>query len=212
MLAGDWETSFKHNLDWMGAPSDVPAGLGAIGVTDVVISPVGMAPGEYDRVAQALARGGFRVYCSTGLEGVGHGRLRQAALANESFYLLAPPDLAPWQRIVKRVMDVTIAAMMVVASAPVLVAVALAIKLNDRGPVFFRQARVWPQRCTVHGLQACRTMVVDAEARLAELNARQRRTASCSSSTDPRSHEVGRILGRPASTSCRSSSTCSTVR
>jgi len=193
-LAGDWETAFKHNIDWMGWPSDVAAGLGAIGVTDVVISPVGMASGEYDRVAQALARGGFHVYCSTGLEGVGHGRLRQAALANESFYLLAPPDLAPWQRIVKRVMDVTIAAVMVAASAPVLVAVAIAIKLGDRGPVFFRQVRVGRDG-EPFTLFKFRTMVVDAEARLAELKSENARGGPLFKvSSDPRVTRTGRIL------------------
>jgi lipopolysaccharide/colanic/teichoic acid biosynthesis glycosyltransferase len=42
----------------------------------------------------------------------------------------------------KRLLDVTIAATILIVTTPVLLAIALAIKLSSRGPVLFRQARV----------------------------------------------------------------------
>ena len=44
-------------------------------------------------------------------------------------------------RTMKRVMDVTLASCALVAASPVLLGIAVAIKLDSRGPVFFRQER-----------------------------------------------------------------------
>lgn len=49
--------------------------------------------------------------------------------------------IAQWSSIAKRVFDLAIASAALVALAPVFVATAIAIKLNSKGPVFFRQKR-----------------------------------------------------------------------
>jgi lipopolysaccharide/colanic/teichoic acid biosynthesis glycosyltransferase len=51
-----------------------------------------------------------------------------------------PPRAA--ERTVKRVFDVAFAGLTLVLAAPLLAVIAIAIKLDDRGPVFFRQSRV----------------------------------------------------------------------
>jgi exopolysaccharide biosynthesis polyprenyl glycosylphosphotransferase len=51
-------------------------------------------------------------------------------------------SLAVGERIVKRLMDVTIATCALLGTAPVLLIIALAIKLDSAGPVFFRQERI----------------------------------------------------------------------
>jgi exopolysaccharide biosynthesis polyprenyl glycosylphosphotransferase len=45
-------------------------------------------------------------------------------------------------RIIKRLMDVTLASCALLATAPVLLVIAVAIKLDTPGPVFFRQERI----------------------------------------------------------------------
>jgi exopolysaccharide biosynthesis polyprenyl glycosylphosphotransferase len=55
---------------------------------------------------------------------------------------LPTPSLAASERIIKRLMDVMLATCALVISAPVLGITALAIKLDTRGPVFFRQERM----------------------------------------------------------------------
>lgn len=54
---------------------------------------------------------------------------------------LPTPSLAASARITKRLMDLTLAMCALIAVAPVLLLVAVAIKLDSRGPVFFRQER-----------------------------------------------------------------------
>jgi len=47
-----------------------------------------------------------------------------------------------WGRIIKRVIDVFGSVILIILSSPFMLITALLVKLNDRGPVFFRQKRV----------------------------------------------------------------------
>lgn len=49
--------------------------------------------------------------------------------------------MSGWYRPVKRALDIAVAGAVLVLAGPVMVAAALAIRLSDRGPVFFRQTR-----------------------------------------------------------------------
>lgn len=84
---------------------------------------------------------------------------------------------------VKRLTDVIIAGGMLLASAPVMVLTALAVRLDSPGPVFYTQARVG-KGCRVFKLVKFRSMVNDAELRGAEWAARR----------DPRVTRVGRWI------------------
>jgi exopolysaccharide biosynthesis polyprenyl glycosylphosphotransferase len=55
---------------------------------------------------------------------------------------LPTASLAASERIMKRLMDVTLAACALVLASPLLLVIAVAIKLDTRGPVFFRQERM----------------------------------------------------------------------
>jgi len=85
-----------------------------------------------------------------------------------------------------RAADVVVAGLGLALSTPLLAAAAAAIKLEDRGPVFYRQRRVG-----LHGnefeLLKLRTMEVGAESRGAGLAVNE---------GDPRITRVGRVLRR----------------
>ena len=81
------------------------------------------------------------------------------------------------------------------------------MKVNDRGPVFFRQVRVGRNGRLFRCLKF-RTMVVDAEAKLAELQRTNERTGPLfKMDRDPASPASASSCATPASTSCRSCST-----
>jgi exopolysaccharide biosynthesis polyprenyl glycosylphosphotransferase len=50
--------------------------------------------------------------------------------------------LVGWGRVVKRAFDVVFSLLAILITSPIMLIVALCIKLSDRGPVFFRQARL----------------------------------------------------------------------
>ncbi len=67
-----------------------------------------------------------------------------------------------WNRLVKRMFDVAVSLALLVLTLPVCLLIILAIKFDDRGPIFYRQQRVGRDQ-KVFGLLKFRTMAVDAE-------------------------------------------------
>jgi exopolysaccharide biosynthesis polyprenyl glycosylphosphotransferase len=70
--------------------------------------------------------------------------------------------LRPVDRVIKRVMDLAISASVLVLLAPLMLAIALLVKLNSRGSVFYTQERVGQDGRAFHVLKF-RTMRIDAE-------------------------------------------------
>lgn len=65
--------------------------------------------------------------------------------------------------IFKRIMDIVVALLMLLVTSPVMLVVALAVKLGSKGPVFFTQERVGKDR-VLFDLYKFRTMRPDEEA------------------------------------------------
>ena len=96
--------------------------------------------------------------------------------------------------LVKRTFDIAASFMTLLACLPFFAVIALAIRIESEGPVFFRQIR-----CGTNGrkftLFKFRSMVVDAEAKLAELKKHNEVTGPVFKMTnDPRLTRVGRVL------------------
>lgn len=106
---------------------------------------------------------------------------------------LYPPVLPRSSRALKRAMDIVGALVLLVATMPLLVVVAAAVKLGSPGPVLFRQERIGRGARRFQVLKF-RTMVVDAEARRAGLLAQSRDPNWLLLAHDPRITRVGRVL------------------
>jgi exopolysaccharide biosynthesis polyprenyl glycosylphosphotransferase len=106
-----------------------------------------------------------------------------------------PPVLPRSSRFLKRAIDLAGAATLLVLTAPLQVAIAIAIKLDSPGPAFFRQVRIG--RCGRRfRLAKFRTMGVDAERRRAELLEQSKDPGWLHLDHDPRVTRVGRFLRR----------------
>jgi len=171
--------------------------MGAItasGATGAVLVTSGLPGDEVDRLTRELLQQGLHVQVSAGLWRVGHSRLHVAPLAHEPFFSLKAAGLSPAQLRVKRGLDLAVALPAIVLLTPILFLVALAVKLQDGGPVLFRQARVG-RNGKPFTLLKFRTMAVGAEARLDELLAQNERNGPLfKMDDDPRVTRVGRFL------------------
>ena len=107
-------------------------------------------------------------------------------------------DLTRSSMAVKRVFDLVGATVGLVAVAPLMLAIAIAIRLDSRGSVFFRQQRVG--RYGNHfDMLKFRTMVVDAEEMKESLRHRnEAQEGLFKIAEDPRMTRVGRFLRRTA--------------
>jgi exopolysaccharide biosynthesis polyprenyl glycosylphosphotransferase len=81
------------------------------------------------------------------------------------------PQLSGPRQVLKDLIDRSAAAATLLILAPVMIAIAVAIKISDPGPALFTQTRVGKDG-SVFKIYKFRTMVVDAEKRLAELRAK----------------------------------------
>ncbi|HEY2825572.1 MAG TPA: exopolysaccharide biosynthesis polyprenyl glycosylphosphotransferase [Gemmatimonadales bacterium] len=88
--------------------------------------------------------------------------------AGRAMVELNAPTLKAWQLMLKRAMDLLVSLAGLVVLSPVIALVALLVKLDSKGPAMFQQTRIGlagrPFR-----IFKFRSMVVDAEKRLAEL-------------------------------------------
>ena len=103
-----------------------------------------------------------------------------AALPQRSLNVIPVREIPP----AKRALDVTLSVAGLVLSAPLWVALAAAIKLEDGGDVFFGQERVGEGGRLFRALKF-RSMVPDAEAAVGALQAAEH---------DPRVTRIGRIM------------------
>jgi exopolysaccharide biosynthesis polyprenyl glycosylphosphotransferase len=107
---------------------------------------------------------------------------------------LPTPSLASSARVTKRVMDLTLASLVLLVAAPVLLAIAVAIKLDSRGPVFFRQERTG-RRGQPFRIFKFRSMTADAwERRMGVALLNESDGPLFKMESDPRVTRVGAII------------------
>ena len=109
---------------------------------------------------------------------------RQNTLFDTPLLMVKGTGLSPMQRILKRSMDIVLCSIAMIVAAPVMLVIAAAIKLEDGGPVFYKQDRM-----TRHGREfkilKFRSMIVDAE---------KYAGAVLATGDDPRITKVGKII------------------
>ena len=171
-IVGNRSEAARHRLEdrWCADLDDVPLAVAETGVTGVILCASDLRASEFNRAVEELLNAGAHVQLSSGLHGIDVGRLRPAPLADEPLFYVERVTLASWQLVTKRAIDLVLASLMLVLTAPVLALAALGVKLGDRGPMFFKQTRVGRDGATFV-LYKVRTMREGAEQETAELYA-----------------------------------------
>ena len=125
-----------------------------------------------------------RVYMTPKLSDIIIGGADKLHLFDTPLFLCRNSGLSYDQRMAKRALDLTLTSIALILLSPFMLLIALAIKLDDHGPVFFKQKRL-----TLDGkifeVYKFRSMVVDAE---------KDGVARLASQHDDRITRVGRFL------------------
>ena len=140
-------------------------------------------------VAQAARREGVEVRVSANLPRMLTSRLCFQTVGSTIAISLRPVRLNGRQRMLKRGFDLVAASVGLVLTAPLLAAIALAVRLTSPGPVFFRQERVTKDG-KVFQMHKFRTMRTGAD-RAVDTSAPFFKMTS-----DPRLTRVGRFIRR----------------
>jgi len=102
--------------------------------------------------------------------------------------------LTPVQRRMKRGFDIVVAGTVLLLVLPVMLTIALAIKLSSPGPVFFKQVRIG-ENGKPFKIYKFRSMVVNAEKLQAKVNVKDENgNIVHKTKNDPRVTSIGRII------------------
>ena len=158
------------------------------------MSPASVPEDRLNTMTRRLTDSGYHVAISSALWDIDISRLRPQTVDGRSMIYVEPVARNGAPLMAKRAFDVTFAALLLIATAPLMLGAALAIKLTSRGPVFFRQTRVG-RNGELFTMMKLRTMVQDAEAKKAELMALNEADGPLFKMTkDPRITRVGGFL------------------
>ena len=153
--------------------------------------------GDFRRLAWDLENHNTQVIVVPTMTDVSAERLQVRPLAGLPLVYVEQPQSEAASRWAKRAFDILGSLALILLSAPIMAAVALAIKLDDGGPVLFRQVRVGRKGSRFACLKF-RSMVPDAEQLRARLESDNDpdRGPMFKLERDPRITRVGHLLRR----------------
>ncbi|RZU60819.1 sugar transferase [Zhihengliuella halotolerans] len=127
-----------------------------------------LSPVVVRKLGWELHARGITMIMAPALTDIAGPRIHTQPVAGLPLIHVATPQLEGIKRVAKRCSDIVFASIGLLLLSPVLLVVAILIKIDDPGPVFFQQRRIGKNGDPFR-MHKFRSMVVDAEARLAEL-------------------------------------------
>jgi exopolysaccharide biosynthesis polyprenyl glycosylphosphotransferase len=162
-------------------------------IDELIIALPTMRREQVTRLVDRGFRRPVKIKFVTGIGELLPERLEVQRLGGRSYIAFEPVAKVSW---IKRAIDVLLVGGGLIVISPVLTFIALAIKIDSAGPIFYRQTRVGKNGRHFSMLKF-RSMCIDADQRLAELKARNEASGPLfKMKADPRITRVGRILRR----------------
>ena len=170
--AKDLAHASAAGLDVIGDLETVAAAVRLSGADAVAITGGEATRHSYLKgLSWALEGAGVELLVHPGLIEVAGPRMHIRPYVGLPLLYVEQPHFTGWRRFVKRAFDMVLTSVGLVVIAPLLLAIAVAIKLDEGGPVLFKQVRVGLDGSTFV-MWKFRSMHIDAEERLAELRRR----------------------------------------
>jgi exopolysaccharide biosynthesis polyprenyl glycosylphosphotransferase len=184
------------DLGWLEDPQAVRGIVAELQVHRVIIAPATTDAGDVVELIRVAKAAGVRVSVLPRMLEVVGSTVEFEDIDGMTMLGVPPFGLTGSSRLLKRAFDLMATSLGLLAVGPIIAAIALAIRLDSKGPVFFRQVRVG--RDGHHfWIFKFRSMVVGADAQkdgLRELN--EVGDGMFKISSDPRVTRVGSLLRR----------------
>lgn len=178
----------------LGGVADLGPILSQYPNASVIVASSAVESTVTNRLARDLLDQGIHVELSSTLRDISSQRLTVRPLGRFPVVYVEPVARGGWRAVAKRSFDVAFAGLGLALVSPILLVAAIAIRLDSKGPVLFRQVRVG-RNSEPFGVLKLRTMIVDAEDHLAELTDQNEADGPLfKMANDPRITRVGRVL------------------
>ena len=185
---------------WLGMPhrselADLPQLAEEVSAEGVILVSSALNAAESADAVKGSLACGLHVQLWPGLAGVLSSRIRTAPVSGLPMLYVEAHRPPAWHKVAKRAIDIVTVAVLLPLTAPVLLAAAIGIRLEDGGPVLYRH-RVIGRYGIQTDVLKLRTMVPDASKMLDDLEAMNERKGGplFKSANDPRVTRIGRIL------------------
>lgn len=193
----DAHDSWSHDVPVLGILGDVAEVVRKENADTVVMAGgTHSSPHDLRRLGWALEGLTVDMLVAPTLTDVAGPRIRMRNVAGLPLVHVAQPSFTEARGPLKRLFDVVVSSVLLFFMTPLLLVVAAAIKLQDRGPVFFRQTRVGVLG-NEFSMIKFRSMVPDAHLARAELAEHNEHDGVLFKiKDDPRVTRVGRFIRR----------------
>ena len=183
-------------LRLLGPPEDLPLVLERVRPDELILAEAAFDEGSAVGVVEQAHRRGIRVRLAPDTTDLLVQRGEYVPGEGAPLFELRPPVLTGWDWAVKRTFDIGVSLFVGVLLLPLWLLVALAVRLESRGPVFFRDRRIGVGE-REFGMLKFRTMVAGADTLQAGLEAENEAGGALFKiRDDPRVTRFGRVLRR----------------
>ncbi len=176
----------SENAPVLGAMNDLPQLVESEDIDEIIVTSRRATRQTMLEILTQCRMTGCKVYLLPELYEVAIGQVEIGQVAGIPLINVGMAPWSDWKRFVKRVFDMAFSINSLVVLAPIFFLTAIAIKLDSRGPVFYRQTRVGRDGSAFEILKF-RTMQDNAETLSGPVLADEE---------DPRVTRTGRILRR----------------
>ena len=175
----------ESGLPRLGRWNDLRTLIPKYGVEEAIIAVETSEHAHISRILNELDGTAVRIKIIPDMYDILAGSVKMTSIFGAPLIEVNPQIMPAWQFALKRLVDITFSILALIILSPLLLVIALLVKLGSPGPIFFRQERIGllgkPFR-----IIKFRSMVADAE----------RDGPQLSSTSDPRITSVGRSLRR----------------
>jgi exopolysaccharide biosynthesis polyprenyl glycosylphosphotransferase len=176
------ETRVPH----LGRVDELETILQRHGIEEVLVA---LPSTEHDLLLNIIGRcsaSSVRIKIRPDMYDIISGQARTNQIYGVPLIEITPQLMQPWERVVKRAMDVLVSLLVLIIGMPLWLFIAIAIRLDSRGPALYRQERVG-KNGRVFSILKYRSMRSDAE---------KHSGPTWADKDDPRVTRIGRLLRR----------------
>jgi exopolysaccharide biosynthesis polyprenyl glycosylphosphotransferase len=185
---------FEPDIECLGAARDIVDVLDARTFDTVLLVSTAFDHEVVARIINDLRGRPVDIQMSSGLLDVTTRRILVREVSGVPLITIKGVSFGPWKRVVKRSFDLLVGGVIGVVGIPVWLVISLAILIESRGPVLYRQRRVG-RGGREFDMFKFRSMAADADAKREEIGERNEASGPLFKiKGDPRVTAVGRIL------------------
>jgi exopolysaccharide biosynthesis polyprenyl glycosylphosphotransferase len=196
-VAGSREDAQRNELEtmWLGTLDEVEHLVDTHALTGVVVAAAPMDQPALADLMRRLHERDLHIHLSPGVAGIDMNRIRSLPMAREPVLYVESHKLGLSDMIAKRTLDLAGSIFGIVVLSPLMLAIAIAIKATDHGPVFYRQTR-GGRNGTLFNVIKFRTMAPGSDAAVDKLAALNERGGGplFKLEHDPRVTKIGKLL------------------